>query len=282
MIFEKGHMLAIALSSDSLPIDADNTRIVQVFANLLNNAAKYTDAGGHITLVSRAQDGQAVVSVHDDGTGMGPELLARVFDLFVQEARSVDRAQGGLGIGLTMVRTLVKMHGGTVEALSEGPGRGSEFVVRLPLTAPPPAAGAVSFAHPGAKTAPLRVLVVDDNVDAARTLQQVLALAGHRVMVAHDGPGALAAAAALQPELVLLDIGLPGMDGYTVAAQLRAHGHGRAALVAVTGYGQDEDIRRSTAAGFERHLIKPIDGATLRKLVAEVSERLGTPSGEGS
>ena len=276
MILDQGQTLAIALANESLPVDADSTRIVQVFANLLNNAAKYTDAGGHITLTSRVERGEAVVSVRDDGTGMGPDLLARAFDLFVQETRAVDRAQGGLGIGLTMVRTLVKMHGGSVEALSEGAGRGSEFVVRLPLATAPAAALAVAVANGGAKgmTAPLRVLVVDDNVDAALSLAQLLTLSGHRVTLAHDGPGALAAAAALPPQLVLLDIGLPGMDGYTVAARLRAAGHDRAALVAVTGYGQDDDLRRSNVAGFDRHLVKPVDGAALRKLLAEVSDRV--------
>ena len=277
MIVDKGHTLAIALANEALPVDADSTRIVQVFANLLNNAAKYTDAGGHLTLTSSVERGEAVVSVRDDGTGMGPDLLARAFDLFVQETRSVDRAQGGLGIGLTMVRTLVKMHGGSVEAHSEGPGRGSELVVRLPLATALPAALAVPVANGGATsmTAPLRVLVVDDNVDAARALGQLLTLSGHQVTLVHDGPGALAAAAALPPQLVLLDIGLPGMDGYTVAARLRAGGHHRASLVAVTGYGRDDDLRRSHAAGFDRHLVKPIDGAVLRKLVAEVGDRLG-------
>ena len=222
-----------------------------MFANLLNNAAKFTDAGGHITLTSRVERGEAVVSVRDDGTGMGPDLRARAFDLFVQETRAVDRAQGGLGIGLTMVRTLVKMHAGSVEALSEGAGRGSEFVVRMPLAPAPPASRAVPVVNGGvpSTTAPLRVLVVDDNVDAARSLAQLLALSGHRVTLAHDGPGALEAAATLPPQLVLLDIGLPGMDGYTVAARLRAAGHDRAALVAVTGNctARTTSLRRSNA-----------------------------------
>ena len=169
------------------------------------------------------------------------------------------------------------------EAVSEGPGRGSEFVVRLPLAPAPPAAFAVPAANGGAKAegkgkgtpARLQILVVDDNIDAARGLEQLLALWGHQVTLAHDGPGALAAAAALSPQLVLLDIGLPGMDGYAVAARLRAAGHDRAALVAVTGYGQDDDLRRSNAAGFDRHLVKPIDGAALRKLLTEVSDRFG-------
>jgi two-component system CheB/CheR fusion protein len=277
MIVEKRHALEISLASEPLALDADSTRIVQVFANLINNAAKYTDAGGHIKLTSRAGDGEAIVSVRDDGTGMSPELIARAFDLFAQETRSFDRAQGGLGIGLTMVRTLVKMHGGSAEAFSEGPGRGSEFVVRLPLASGAPATPeppAPPVAMGGPAITPLRVLVVDDNVDAARTLEQVLSRAGHRVTLAHDAAGALASAAALSPQVVLLDIGLPGMDGYAVAARLRAAGHDRAAFVAITGYGQDDDLHRSKAAGFDRHLVKPIDGAALRRLLAEVGGRL--------
>jgi CheY-like chemotaxis protein len=247
-----------------------------VFANLINNAAKFTDAGGHITLSAAVDGGQAVVSVRDDGAGMSPDLIPRAFDLFVQERRSSDRAQGGLGIGLTLVRTLVKMHGGTVSALSDGPGRGSEFVVRLPLAQalPAQAAARAPFAHRADDNGvPLRVLVVDDNVDAADALQYVLKLSGHQVTVAHDGPGAIAAAAAEHPELVLLDIGLPGMDGYQVAAHLRQAGHDRTALVAISGYGQEEDLRRSQGAGFDHHLVKPVDGATLRRLIADLSGR---------
>jgi len=275
MMIEKRQQLAMTLYPEPTPLDADPTRIVQVFANLVNNAAKFTQAGGHITLASSVERGEAVVRVRDDGAGMSPEIVDRAFDLFVQEARSSDRAQGGLGIGLTLARTLVKMHGGSVAASSEGPGRGSEFVVRLPLAPaaekPAPVSGAPL---PAAPTAPLRVLVVDDNVDAADALRFVLEHAGHRVRLAHDGPSAIAAAAAETPELVLLDIGLPGMDGYMVAARLREAGHQRAVLVAITGYGQEEDLRRSRAAGFDHHLVKPVDGARLRKLLVDVSDRL--------
>jgi len=275
MMVDKRQQLALTLAQQQLPLEADPTRIVQVFANLLNNAAKFTNVRGRITLASTVEGDEVVVSVRDDGPGMNAELLARAFDLFVQETRSFDRAQGGLGIGLTMVRTLVKLHGGCVSAFSDGPGRGCEFVVRLPLapatTLPKMRSG--PLATEPLKGVPLRVLVVDDNVDAAHAMKHVLKLSGHRVTLAHDGPGALAAAAAEPPELVLLDIGLPGMDGYAVAARLREAGHDRAALVAITGYGQEEDLRRSTAAGFDHHLVKPVDGAVLRKIIADLSTR---------
>jgi two-component system CheB/CheR fusion protein len=273
IMLEKHQQLAMTLAQEPMPLEADPTRIVQVFANLINNAAKFTDMSGHISLTTRVRDGHALVSVRDDGVGMSADLIPRAFDLFVQEHRSSDRAQGGLGIGLTLVRTLVKMHGGSVTAVSDGPGRGSEFVVRLPLAGPVVVeAGRVAPAPP-ADGIPLRVLVVDDNVDAADALQYVLKLGGHRVRVAHDGPGAIAAAAAEPPELVLLDIGLPGMDGYQVAERLRLAGHDRAALVAISGYGQEEDLRRSRGAGFDHHLVKPVDGAVLRKLIADLSSR---------
>jgi PAS domain S-box-containing protein len=275
-VVEKRHALSLTLAPRPLALEADPTRLVQVFANLINNAAKYTDAGGHLTVTSAAEDGEAVVSVRDDGVGMTPELLTRAFDLFVQETRSLDRAQGGLGIGLTLVRTLVKMHGGSVRAFSEGPGRGSELVVRLPLGAElaPSAAGPAPNARDRATVA-LRVLVVDDNVDAAVALGKLMEILGHEVVLAHDGPAALAAAAAAPPDLILLDIGLPGMEGYEVAARLRAAGHTRAALVALTGYGREDDVRRSRNAGFDHHLVKPVDLAQFRKITADLSGRVG-------
>jgi PAS domain S-box-containing protein len=276
LMIEKRQQLALTLAQVPMPLDADPTRIVQVFANLVNNAAKYTEPGGQITVASAVEDGYAIVKVRDDGKGMSPDLLARAFDLFVQETRSFDRAQGGLGIGLTLVRTLVKMHNGSVQASSDGPGRGSEFSVRLPLApgAERAAPRDAAAPNPPGPAIPLRVLVVDDNVDAAYAMKHVLKLGGHRVVLAHDGPGALAAAAAEPPELVLLDIGLPGMDGYAVAARLREAGHDRAALVAITGYGQEEDLRRSNEAGFDHHLVKPVDGAMLRRLIADLSQRI--------
>jgi len=274
MMIQKRHQLSIALAPEPMELEADPTRLLQVFDNLLNNAAKYTDPGGHIAIVTAVQGGEAVVTIRDDGIGMTPELLTRAFDLFVQGMRSLDRTQGGLGIGLTLVQTLVKMHGGSVQAFSDGPGRGSEVVVRLPLA--PPSERQAARPAPSLRegpAVPLRVLVVDDNVDAAQMLGQLLRLAGHEVSLAHDGPAALAAAAAAPLDLVLLDIGLPGMDGYAVAARLRAAGHAGPALVAITGYGREDDIRRSRDAGFDHHLVKPIDVAQLRRIVLEVIGR---------
>jgi PAS domain S-box-containing protein len=273
-IAEKRHTLSLTLAPEPLLLAADPTRLVQVFANLINNAAKYTDAGGRIVVTSSVENGEAVVSVRDNGLGMTPELLTRAFDLFVQETRSLDRAQGGLGIGLTLVRTLVKLHGGSVRAHSQGPGQGSELVVRLPLA--PRTQASPTHATPRTRPdagVPLRVLVVDDNVDAAVAVGKLMQILGHQVALAHDGPAALAAASAVPPDLILLDIGLPGMEGYEVAARLRAAGHTRAALVALTGYGREDDVRRSRDAGFDHHLVKPVDPAQLRKIAAELRGR---------
>jgi PAS domain S-box-containing protein len=274
LLVEKRHWLSFALAPQPIALEADPTRLVQVFDNLISNAAKYTDPDGHIAIVSAVENGEAVVKVRDDGMGMKPELLARAFDLFVQGARPLDRTQGGLGVGLTLVRTLVGLHGGQVAAFSDGPERGSELVVRLPLAAhqAPSPPGPAAEAHDGAG-APLRVLVVDDNVPVAEGLGDLLRLLGHDVVLAHDGPAALAAAGIAPPDLVLLDIGLPGMDGYGVAAQLRAAGHTQAALVAITGYGRKDDLRRSREAGFDGHLVKPIDIPQLERLCLEIGGR---------
>jgi PAS domain S-box-containing protein len=278
LMIEKQHQLSLSLAPQAMSLDADPTRLIQVFDNLLHNAAKYTDAGGHVAIEAVVEDGQAVVTVRDDGVGMAPDLLARAFDLFAQGTRAPDRTQGGLGIGLTLVQTLVRMHDGSVRAFSEGPGRGSRVVVRLPLasSAEPPVVREQSPPPPApsiAGAAPLRVLVVEDKIDAANTLGQLLWLSGHEVSLAHDGPAALAAAAAAPPDLVILDIGLPEMDGYEVAARLRAAGHDGAVLVAITGYGREDDLRRSREAGFAHHLVKPLDFAVLSRIALEVRDR---------
>lgn len=267
------HTLEVGASAEPLWVEGDPTRLSQVVLNLLNNSAKYTPPGGHIWLTVEREDGQAVLRVRDTGVGISADLLPKVFDLFVQGDRSLDRSDGGLGIGLTLVRQLVELHGGAVQALSPGSNRGTEVIVRLPLLASesPPASPSRSHELGGAApTRPRRILIVDDNSDAMQTLHVLLELWGHKVRSAQDGPAALAAAAELQPEIVLLDLGLPGMSGLEVAPRLRAlPGLRDVKIVAVTGYGQEEDRRRTREAGFDHHLTKPVDPDLLRKLIAE-------------
>ena len=269
LIVEKQQRLSVTSAPGTILVDADPTRLVQVFANLLNNAAKYSDRGGHIDLEMTVTEHEAVVRVRDDGVGMTPELLDRVFDLFVQETRSLDRAQGGLGIGLTMVRSLVKMHGGSVRAFSDGPGRGSEVVVRLPRAAagtPVAALRAPSGPLLPRTSDPLRVLVVDDNVDAARCSATLLTLIGHQVTLAPDGPTALACSRPRPRSSCSSTSACPGWTATPSRRRCAARGSIAPPLVAVTGYGRDEDLRRSKEAGFDHHLVKPIDLATLRRI----------------
>jgi CheY-like chemotaxis protein len=271
LIDERRHTVELYVPGEPIRVTADATRLEQVLANLLNNAAKYTEPGGHITLSAAAEGHEAVIRVRDNGLGIAADMLPRVFDLFMQANSTLDRAQGGLGIGLTLVRRLVELHGGKVEVHSEGLGHGSEFVVRLPLPEQPAAVPAAEPDAPAAaaRPSPQRVLVVDDNRDAAESVALMLRLDGHDVRVAHDGPAALEAARSFRPEVVLLDIGLPRMSGHEVAARLLQQRHnGRPLLVALTGYGQDEDRRRSREAGFDHHLVKPVDPQTLRELLA--------------
>ena len=268
------HDLRVALPSGPLWIHADLIRVAQVLSNLLNNAAKYTEPGGTIWLSADAEGENVAVTVRDTGVGIAPQMLSHVFELFAQAEQTIDRSQGGLGIGLTLVRQLVELHGGSVEARSEGVGRGSEFIVRLPRVEPPSVEGDGKLGRLPAEVrtaAPhRRVLVVDDNADAAHTLAVMLQFGRHEVEIAHDGAAALEKAAAFQPDLVLLDIGLPGMNGYEVARQMRAKSElEQTLLVAMTGYGQDEDRRRSVEAGFDRHLVKPVALATLQEVLSE-------------
>ncbi|WP_165250990.1 hybrid sensor histidine kinase/response regulator [Paludisphaera soli] len=271
LIERRGHDLEVAVDRGRLVLDADPTRLEQMVVNLLNNAAKFSDDGGLVRLSARREGEEVVIRVEDQGIGIPPEKLRQVFELFAQGDRSLARSEGGLGIGLTVVRKLAELHGGTVEVRSEGPGRGSEFTIRLPaadgLGEDAPAPGATAERPRGG---PLRILVVDDNMDSATGLAKLLRLLGHRVETAYTGPESLAAAREHSPEVVLLDIGLPGMDGYEVAASLRREGPCKDALiVAVSGYGRDEDRRRSREAGFDRHLIKPVDRDALAALLAE-------------
>jgi PAS domain S-box-containing protein len=268
LIDARRHRLEVSLPKEVLCVEGDPTRLAQVVSNLLNNAAKYTPEGGHIRLYAGRDGDEAVIRVQDDGEGISPEMLPRVFDLFSQASRSSDRSEGGLGIGLTLVQRLVGMHGGTVEARSAGPRHGSEFVVRLPLLrsgapATPPPGGAAP--GPGR---PRRILVVDDSRDTADTLARLLRQLGHEVGVAYEGPSACQAAVTLTPDVALLDLGLPGMDGYEVARRLRSEPSlDGVCLVALTGYGSESDRRKSEAAGFDAHLIKPVEFDALRRVL---------------
>ena len=275
LIDEQQHQLEVHLPSEPIWISADLIRLAQVIGNLLNNAAKYTERGGRIWLTVTTSDEEVAISVKDTGVGISREMLPRVFRLFMQADRSIERSQGGLGIGLTVVQTLVSMHGGSISADSLGPGQGSEFVVRLPRVAQatPLAAPPVWPDLQVQGSTSRRVLVVDDNVDAARTLAAMLRLHKHDVQLAHDGLAALELISAQPPEVVLLDIGLPGMSGYEVARRLREQPATRELLiVAITGYGQIEDRRRSEEAGINLHLVKPIDLQQLQQMLIDPSK----------
>ncbi|HET6574058.1 MAG TPA: chemotaxis protein CheB [Fimbriiglobus sp.] len=272
----EGHVLSASLPSGPVWVHGDPVRLEQAVANLLHNAAKYTKPGGRIALSLDVAGWEAVLRVQDSGIGLAPENLLRVFDFFVRSDDSYTRDKGGLGVGLALVKSLVEMHGGTVEASSSGADQGSEFVIRLPVRSEPPAEERTKSKSFETAPTPRRVLVVDDNVDAAQSEAVLLRMSGHEVHVAHSGPDALEAAAAFRPEVVLLDIGMPGMDGYEAARQLRRlPGLEAVKLVALSGYGTDEDRHRSAAAGFDAHLVKPADPVALTKFLAVD----GPPSG---
>jgi PAS domain S-box-containing protein len=269
LVRERRLTLSVSLPARPVFVEADPTRLQQVVGNLLTNAAKYTEPGGAILLAARKEGGELVLRVRDTGIGIAADMLPKVFDLFVQAERRLDRSQGGLGIGLTLVRRLVEMHDGSVTAHSDGPGKGSEFLVRLPALAEarreerPP--GQEQPAPPPRR----RILVVDDNVDAAESLAVLLRLEGHDARTANDGPAALAAAQAGQPEIVILDLGMPGMDGFEVARRLRElPGAKEALLLALTGWAQEEDRRRCYEAGFDGHLPKPAELGDLLQFLA--------------
>jgi PAS domain S-box-containing protein len=273
LLTERHHELTMALPPEPVILNADPTRLEQVLTNLLNNAAKYTPPGGRITVAAEAAGSMVVLRVRDTGIGIRPEMLTRIFDLFTQADRVANHVQEGLGIGLTLVRRLVAMHGGTIEAHSAGPGQGSEFVVRLPRPVPAAPVNEASPAGGEDTRHPRRVLLVEDNLDGAETLAILLRLWGHDVRLAHDGSSALAAAREFRPEVVLLDIGLPhGMNGFEVAQRLRQEPESaHVLLVALTGYGQAEDRQRSRAAGFDLHLVKPVDVNALQELLTPMA-----------
>ena len=269
------HHLDVKLPEETIHLDADITRLAQVFSNLLNNSAKYTDPGGEIYLGATVEGGNVVVRVRDNGIGIPKAALAGLFEMFSQVDHHLERSQGGLGIGLRLVQSLVEMHGGTVEARSAGLGTGSEFIVRLPLGKPELGSGKVEAGnHPpadlGARTSPKRrILVVDDNKDSANSLSLLLSLMGNETRTAHDGLEALGIATEFKPELILLDIGMPKLNGYDTCRRLRDEIWGKSAvIVALTGWGQEEDRRRSAEAGFDHHMVKPVDPEALSKLLA--------------
>jgi CheY-like chemotaxis protein len=267
------HELTLELPSSPLIVEGDAVRLAQVFANLLNNAAKYTGDGGRIQVVVGREDDVAVISVRDNGSGISCEMLPHVFELFVQGGQPADRAPSGLGIGLTLARRLVEMHAGSVVAHSEGPGCGSEFVVRLPLAAALTAGKENERVARGTRLADRRILVVDDNRDAASSLGTLLEALGADVRVVCDGRAALAALDTFRPSVIVLDIGMPGMDGHEVARRVRQRpGCRNTTLIALTGWGQEEDRRRSQAAGFDHHLVKPADIGALQALLASLDE----------
>jgi PAS domain S-box-containing protein len=267
----KRHRLELRLPSRPVRLAGDSVRLTQVVSNLLNNAAKFQDEGGFISVRAGIEDGDAVIRVRDEGAGIAPEMIGEVFELFAQAERTMDRAEGGLGIGLSLVKNLVEMHGGRVGVKSAGRGRGSEFTVHLPVLATHDEVEGDEEERPTRPQlgAGMRVLVVDDNRDAADSLTMLLELRGFKAFVCHDGHAALALALELQPDVVVLDLGLPGVDGFEVCRRLREAGLTKTCIVAVTGFGQDEDRRRSHAAGFDAHMVKPVDPDDLVKRIEE-------------
>jgi signal transduction histidine kinase len=266
-----GHKLTVLQPPAKLMVHADRARLGQVFMNILSNAAKYTDPGGQIEVRVVSEAGYAIVSIRDDGIGIQPQRLERVFELFSQEESALSRARGGLGVGLSLTRKLVQMHGGTIVASSEGQGRGSQFTIRLPLAeaVAQDAAGTAAPAVPASAPGSLRILVADDNRDAADTLAVLLQVMGHEVRQVHDGEAAVAETPGFDPQLVLLDIGMPGLNGYDACRQLRQQaGGGGRTLVAVTGWGQPQDVQMANEAGFDHHLVKPVEMQELVRLIA--------------
>ena len=282
-IANAGHRLTVELPGTPMPLVCDPTRVVQVICNLLSNAVKYTPPGGHITLSARRRDDLFEVSVRDTGIGIPSDMLARVFDMFTQVPHAIERSQGGLGIGLTLVKRLVELHGGQVEAKSVGPGLGSEFIVRLPERMTAHAAPVMVAALADKVSSPKqRILVADDNRDAADSLAVMLRIAGHDVRTAYDGQQALDVAETFKPSLALLDLGMPRVNGHDTARRLRETEHGRnIVIIALTGWGQPEDRNRSLAAGFDHHLVKPVAPSMLERLLAAPAreKKRGPPVG---
>jgi PAS domain S-box-containing protein len=270
-IEEAGHKLTVTPPDGSVIVDADRTRLAQVFSNLLNNSARYTDRGGHICLKVERQGSDVVVSVTDNGAGIPATMLPQIFEMFSQTDRPLEKSRGGLGIGLSLVRGLTEMHGGSVEAHSEGEGKGSEFRVRLPVLLPQSRPTPETNGAAGGCTAKCRILVVDDNKDAAVSLTLILKLMGYETQTAFDGAEALKCVETFKPTVALLDIGLPKISGYEVARRIREQPWGREmVLIAQTGYGQEEDKLKSKQSGFNFHTIKPVDPAALERMLSDL------------
>jgi signal transduction histidine kinase len=267
-----GHTLVVGLPDEPIMVEADAVRLAQVFSNLLNNAAKYTNPGGRIELVLSSSGTDVVITVRDSGIGIPASMLQSVFDMFTQVEPTVGRSNGGLGIGLTLVKSIVELHGGSIEATSEGPGKGSEFIVHLPMLSQEHSSSAAPPAQCESQVRGRRILIVDDNHDAATSLARLLAMLGAETEVALSGSEALRALAPGSHDLVLLDIGMPGMSGYEVARKIRSRPELEGLLlIALSGWGQVEDVRRSAEAGLDSHLIKPVDIATLDARLAELA-----------
>ena len=262
------HALDLDVPDTGFLVYGDRDRLTQLLSNLLNNAARYTPPGGRISVRVRREDGHALLRVRDTGRGIEPQVMDRIFDMFVQGRSPLERVGGGLGIGLALARRIAELHGGTLHATSEGEGKGSELILHLPLSPVKPAPEREQTDAPARAAVPRRVLVVDDNVDAAATLEVLLKSLGHETRMAHDGARALDIAREFRPEVILLDIGMPGLDGYEVARRLRAMNHGQNfCIVAITGWGQDADRTRTKEAGFDVHLVKPVDLRVLSKVL---------------
>jgi CheY-like chemotaxis protein/two-component sensor histidine kinase len=273
VIDARKHELSLSVPKEAIWVDADATRLQQALANVLNNAAKYTDRGGQIWLSVERVGNEAFVKVKDNGTGILAEMLDRIFELFIQADRSLDRSQGGLGIGLTLVKRLVEMHGGKIEALSQGIGHGSEFVIRLPVMAEsvsPDSETQTPPIHPEKK---LRLVVAEDNCDTAHTMAMLLRKLGHEVDVVHDGAATLEAVRAVKPDVLLLDIGLPALNGYEVAERLRQDADlSDLPVIAISGYGQPQDRERSKVAGFQCYLVKPVSPGALQEALNQLTD----------
>ena len=269
LIEEMGHELTVTLPQQPLIVYADITRLAQVFVNLLLNAAKYGDRNGHIQLIGDHQGSEVVVTVKDTGIGITANELPRIFEMFMQVDRSLEKSQGGLGVGLTLVKKLVEMHGGRVEAHSDGPTKGSEFIVRLPITSATSRPQVAGDGEEQPAKSSHRILVVDDNRDGADSLTLTLQIMGNEVRTAYDGQEGMDTASEFRPGVLLLDIGLPKLNGYEVCRRIREQSWGKdVMLIAITGWGQDDDRRRSKEAGFDHHMVKPVDPQFLMKILA--------------